>query len=386
LKIYSYFIFDYNLTIKINKIEIINVFKQVILLINNECVKYLMANQTILGILLNVCGSICISLGTNIIQYSYDVRKSENTEVLRRISKFRKLWILGYIFFVVGNLVNFISLSFATQIILSSITSSVLILSNISFNFFIKKNKLDKNTIIGSLSLISGSILALIFANHKPQVFTVDEMEDLYKRLTYILFIVIEVLLLLVFFIIYRISKDYKPSNHSLNEQTSNNVNLGCLTYPCITPFSYITMCCIIGTHSLIFAKSFSELLRLTIVDKDNQLNDGFTYLILFFLILTSSFWITRLNKILKRYQQAYIIPTQQSFWTIFSIISGGIYFKEFEKFSTLEFIMFLLGMCFIILGIAIIKPPDLDTSNTEEIEIERLDSGNMVVDVIVEE
>lgn len=51
------------------------------------------------------------------------------------------------------------------------------------------------------------------------------------------------------------------------------------------------------GTQSVLFSKTLSTLLRTTL-QGDGQLGSWFTWLTLMLLLVTASFWVTRLNKV----------------------------------------------------------------------------------------
>eukprot|EP00494_Astrolonche_serrata_P003856 UN03864 len=55
-----------------------------------------------------------------------------------------------------------------------------------------------------------------------------------------------------------------------------------------------------------------------------------------------------RLSQSLQQFDAMFIIPLNQCMWIFFSVISGGIYFKEFShmtflQISTMVYIMFLI-------------------------------------------
>ena len=39
------------------------------------------------------------------------------------------------------------------------------------------------------------------------------------------------------------------------------------------------------------------------------------------------------------------IVPTMQISWTLFSIVSGGIYYQEYKGYTTLKSVMFAVGV-----------------------------------------
>ena len=53
------------------------------------------------------------------------------------------------------------------------------------------------------------------------------------------------------------------------------------------------------------------------------------------------------------------IIPMLEILWVLFIMISKGIYFGDFEKFSKLELAMFGTGVFILLLGIFCLIPSD---------------------------
>jgi len=364
----------------------------------------------IIGMIINFFGSISINFGTNIIQSSFEMKKSNDDGSLRER---RALWFwkFGYFLFIIGNLLNFISLSYSPQTLLSGFSNSMQIFSNIIYNRFIKfkimgtSNNLQHlsiNLISGTVLIIAGCILIIIFSTHTVDIYTIQEMEDLYKNNAYIIFISIQVFFIIIFFIIYRFTRN---SNNSLpftdelfKELTSGIVQNPVLTQrpvhennelpsilgseairdlgskatrdsSYISSTSYIMISCMIGTHTLILAKSGSELFYLTVVEGNNQFRYTFTYIIIVMWVILTVFWIFNMNRILKKYNDQYIIPTLQSMWTLLSIVSGGIYFQEFRDFSIFRYFIFFLGTFMTILGILFIKSINTDNNNVNNLK-----------------
>ena len=53
------------------------------------------------------------------------------------------------------------------------------------------------------------------------------------------------------------------------------------------------------------------------------------------------------------------IIPMMEILWVLFIMVSGGIYFGDFDKFSKLELAMFGTGVFILLLGIFCLIPSD---------------------------
>ena len=129
----------------------------------------------------------------------------------------------------------------------------------------------------------------------------------------------------------------------------------GTLAYK-LLPFSYAAISAIIGTQSVLLAKSSSELVRTTL-GGNNQFTSPFTYFILMAWITSMVFWLYRMNAALRKFDGVFIIPVLQVVWTLFSIIGGGVYFREFSKFDRKDTALFTLGVLVVIFGVYLLAP-----------------------------
>uniref|UniRef100_A0A2P2M6I5 Probable magnesium transporter n=1 Tax=Rhizophora mucronata TaxID=61149 RepID=A0A2P2M6I5_RHIMU len=141
-----------------------------------------------------------------------------------------------------------------------------------------------------------------------------------------------------------------------------------------LLPFSYATVSGAIGSFSVLFAKSLSNLLRLAMYS-GYQLHGWFTYSMLLLFLSTAGFWMTRLNEGLSLFDAILIVPMFQIAWTFFSICTGFVYFQEYQVFDTLRTTMFVLGMISVFIGISLLAP---DESKGGEVK----DSSSLVTAV----
>jgi len=86
-------------------------------------------------------------------------------------------------------------------------------------------------------------------------------------------------------------------------------------------------------------------------------------YFYLEFVLLASCgiFWLYKMNESLGLYEPLFIIPLLQSFYILFGVISGGIYFEEFASLTAVDWPLFILGMVGILSGLYLIAPTKND-------------------------
>ncbi|GLT40980.1 hypothetical protein SLA2020_150730 [Shorea laevis] len=125
-----------------------------------------------------------------------------------------------------------------------------------------------------------------------------------------------------------------------------------------LLPFSYAVVSGAVGSCSVLFAKSLSNLLRLAL-SNGYQLHSWFTYSMLLLFLSTAGFWMARLNEGPSLFDAILIIPMFQIAWTFFSICTGFTYFQEYQVFDTLRTTMFILGMMSVFIGISLLAHDD---------------------------
>lgn len=125
-----------------------------------------------------------------------------------------------------------------------------------------------------------------------------------------------------------------------------------------LLPFSYAVVSGAVGSCSVLFAKSLSNMLRLS-MSSGYSLHSWFTYSMLLLFLSTAGFWMARLNEGLSFFDAILIVPMFQITWTFFSICTGFVYFQEYQVFDALRTTMFILGMISVFVGISLLAPDE---------------------------
>ncbi|MES1914695.1 MAG: hypothetical protein MHM6MM_006741 [Cercozoa sp. M6MM] len=133
--------------------------------------------------------------------------------------------------------------------------------------------------------------------------------------------------------------------------------------------FAFISAC--FGTQSVLTAKSCAELLARTMAG-NSQMKHPYTYLVLLGWAGLMVFWLSRMNYALKKWDGVFIIPAMQVGWIVFSIVSGGIYFEEFQTMNGTQVVFFVMSIFAILSGVVLIarQPPQQVSREQAAIEI----------------
>ncbi|XP_073006991.1 probable magnesium transporter NIPA8 isoform X2 [Typha latifolia] len=322
--------------------------------------------EWVIGALINIVGSIAINFGTNLLKLGHDQRErlsilcsdeGNDKITLKPIIHFQT-WRVGILFFALGNCLNFISFAYAAQSLLAAL-GSIQFVSNIAFAYFVLSKTVSVKVIVATAFIVFGNIFLVSFGNHQSPVYTPEQLIEKYSNLVFLLYCLSLVSVVALNQYIYRRGEaNLSVCGHDFSAY-----------WHTLLPFSYAIVSGAVGSCSVLFAKSLSNMLRL-IVGSNYQLHSWFTYSMLLLFFSTAGFWMTRLNEGLSLFDAILIVPMFQIAWTFFSICTGFVYFQEYQVFDTLRITMFLLGMMFVFIGISLLAPDDTKANDTKDSSI----------------
>ncbi|XP_078154858.1 magnesium transporter, putative (DUF803) isoform X1 [Carex rostrata] len=319
--------------------------------------------EWVVGALINIVGSIAINFGTNLLKLGHDQREKLSTQsiddgngklALKPIMHFQT-WRIGILFFALGNCLNFISFGYAAQSLLAAL-GSIQFVSNIAFAYFVLNKTVSIKVMTATTFIVCGNIFLVSFGNHQSPVYTPEQLIAKYSNLVFVLYCLSLVFIVLLNLYLYR-------QGEAVVSAGGNEISAYWRT---VLPFSYAVVSGAVGSCSVLFAKSLSNMLRLT-MGSGYSLQSWFTYSIFLLFLSTAGFWMTRLNEGLSLFDAILIVPMFQIAWTFFSICTGFVYFQEYQVFSALRAIMFVLGISFVFVGISLLAPDDAKVNEIKD-------------------
>lgn len=299
----------------------------------------------IFGMSLNILGSVMVNFGTNLMKSAHNIVRDQKSSSVNSPAGERysvQIWRVGMAVFVIGSLVNFASFAFAAQSLLAAL-GTVQFVSNVIFAKCVLGEKLSVRIIIATAIIIFGLTVSIKFSNHASEVYTVKDLIALYSS-TYLIFLGCVFTVLLILHLIYL---KYTKAEEEGSELPMSDI---------VRPATYSIVSATVGTQSVLQSKCIAELVKATIKG-ENQFNEWFMYVILLVFISGLSFWLHRMNAALQKFDGLIIIPLLQVFWTTSAILQGGVYFREFEKFSPLQTVGFCLGVVIVFFGVFLLTP-----------------------------
>lgn len=269
-----------------------------------------------------------------------------NVEAKKKIIS---LWSVGVTIFVLGNLLTFASFGFAAQSLLASL-ESVQFVSNVFFVKYVHKEVVTWRMIISTASIVVGNTLVVLFSDHAAVLYSSEQLLTLYRTNTaYQAYLVVAFVMWALAHYTYTTYYKSRMLNKKFLWQ-----------HQFLEPFSFALSSAIMGTQAVLQSKCMSILIQDS-ARGDNEFKKPTIYVVLVAWLCFVAYWLNRLNKGLELFPPLFIIPVLQVFFVFFAIVCGGIYFEEFNTFSSVQWIGFVIGVMMILGGVFGLAPVDGD-------------------------
>ena len=255
-------------------------------------------------------------------------------------------WIIGTLIFVTGSLLNFASYAFAAQSMLASL-ESIQFVTNILFGKFLLGSHITKQMYLGTCLTVSGTVVAVQFSSKMTLDLNTSDIKKLYSNPAYIVYLCLMVAALALLNMVYRLYEQNKNKNIPMRYTNT------------VMPLVYAVWSALFGTQSVVQAKVLAELIAVQSTGQEQIFNSWFTYMTIIIWIFTVGVWLKRLNDALSTFDPLFIIPLLQCSFIFFAIVSGGIFFQEFNDFKAGQWIGFCFGVIIMFCGLVLLTPSD---------------------------
>ncbi len=269
-------------------------------------------------------------------------------------------WLFGTFVFVAGSLLNFASYAFAAQSLLASL-ESIQFVTNLIFGKFMLGANVTRTMLLGTALTVLGTIVAVQFSSKETLDLNTEEVKALYFNPAYISYLVLVVGMLFLLHFIYRYYEKRKTNQSQLPHTDF------------VMPITYSIWSALFGTQSVVQAKVLAELLAVHSDGEEDIFHSWFTYFTLFFWLVTVGVWLKRLNDALSKFDPLFIIPLLQCSFIFFAIVSGGIFFQEFNGFTSLQWLGFWFGVAVMFGGLIMLTPKNKSDEESIRKEVANL-------------
>ncbi|KAI5187006.1 magnesium transporter [Nematocida homosporus] len=301
----------------------------------------------VLGPLLSVMGNLFINIGLNFQKRSYAV------PVVDVYGVGVNVFLFGVGVYILGKVSGFSSYAFGNQSLMASL-GAVGLVANSIFAPLINREVFTVYDLMAILLvLIGSSVIVSNAGGGKGGHHTVGALLEMYLSLGTLLWFAALLLVIASLWVVARVVEE--NSEWRMDETVPWVVldkkftrNGWELKYAML--FVYVGLSAGIASFTTLFAKSFGEMIALSFSGQNQFLGLG-PYFFLGMIVLCTVGQIYWLNRALKRYDALLVIPVFHVLWTVTSVTTAGIYFKDFAMFTPSQFRNFVIGLVTIFSG-----------------------------------
>jgi len=137
------------------------------------------------GIVINIFGNVTINAGANMINHANQSSKEVEAGSLRcwRPQNIKRI---GWVLFVLGNCLSFVSFAFAAQTLLSGF-GSIQFVTNVIFVWF-RGVRPTLRQVVGTICIIAGNMLVVQAANKETHRYTSSQLKTFFWTTSYLVY------------------------------------------------------------------------------------------------------------------------------------------------------------------------------------------------------
>jgi len=277
----------------------------------------------------------------------------------------------------------------------------VLVFNAIFAPILLKGEKVQKIDVVGVAIIVAGIVVVVVFGPRSEQTFTTNQLLRLWINTPFIIYglIILAVAVVLIIFNHFieqkrtgltkaeskkQKIKDKEEKKKARREKKivqkeihledgkyelakKKKKNAAAQPNPAysvetrmgkIVAVSYAVLPAILSSFNALFSKILGEIV-LTTARGHDQFTDWATYLFVVLFAVIDGMQVVYLQRALRSYSALYIIPLYQVSLTVFGVATGGIFFEEFNTFSSKPSYypaLFVIGLLVAISGVILLS------------------------------
>jgi len=252
-------------------------------------------------------------------------------------------WWVGMVIYISGSLMHVGALGFGPSALLNPMGGLTLVANVLSSPIMLGET-LTKVDIIGTCVIVVGITLVILFGPHSEESNTMDELLDRFDRHA---FLVWTGCIWSITFGCWLVSIYIEGTNKRDQVQMDGSLKPRGAVFLALT---YTNIKGVMGGFTMLFSKIAMEAM-----DGGNFERWETYFFILVFVGFNFGMEYWR-QKALSLFSTMYVVPLMQVSLVVLSVISGGIFFSEFDSMDTVQLVIFGTGVAIICSGVAILS------------------------------
>lgn len=297
-----------------------------------------------IGAALAIIGNLLISISMNIQKYSHLRQAEEKSETHYLKSK---IWWLGLILMVLGEIGNFSAYGFSPASLVAPLGTTTVIANAIIAVVFLRE-RVRYQDVFGVTLAIVGAFLLVTFSTKETSELTGRELAGYLRQWPFLIYVILEVI---IFCTLLFVQWRYDLENVVI----------------------FLLLVALLGSLTVISAKAVSSMINITLSGY-SQLGHPLFYVMLIVMIGTAIAQVKFLNRAMQSFDATVVVPTNFVLFTISAIISGIVLYKEFYGLTFLEIFMFLFGCVLSFVGVYYITSERKQEESDEQLLLTNAD------------
>lgn len=252
----------------------------------------------------------------------------------------RKFWFLGFTFLIVNALViDVVALALAPLSLVAPFSGVTIVIASwlASSGLVFVKETLDWWDTTSTCIALVGVTVTSIFGSHASPVYSAADLYAYFSKPAFQAYLALSLSALAVLWLLYA-------------------ANVGQLrtkaAWFSIVLFSYTSAA--FGSASLLLLKVVGSGIRVALQTGTAAFGSRLYVVSLAVLVLCALAQLAFLHFTLANSPVSYGVPTYQTLLTVLTIVSGGVFFSEFDRMPPAHFVCFVAGVAISLLGVAL--------------------------------
>ena len=217
------------------------------------------------------------------------------------------LWWIGLLCMVFGEAANFAAYAFSPAIIVTPLGALSILVSAVLAHMVLKE-KLHRFGIIGCVLCVTGTVAIVLHAPEEKDLGSVVDIWNLAMEPHFLTYVAVA--LGFVYVLVWKVPVEMQRSQVAV----------------------YVAICSLVGSLSVVSCKALGMALKMTLLEKNNQLVYPQTYLFLVIVIVAVMTQMNYLNKALDLFNTAIVTPMYYVMFTTLTIVASSIMFPEEQE------------------------------------------------------
>ncbi|XP_062424536.1 NIPA-like protein 2 [Rhea pennata] len=305
---------------------------------------YHAAKTQLLGVLLAAAGNFLISVSLN-IQKCAHLRLACQTDPKPYYTS--KLWWCGIILLGLGEVGIFTAYGFAPAALVAPL-GCVSIIGSAFISVLFLKEMMKGPVILGGTLTVAGTYLLVTFTPNVHQELTAKKVQNYLVSWPFVIYAILEIIIFCILLYFYK----RKAVKHIV---------------------VLLMMVALLASLTVIAVKAVAGMITCSVKGK-MQLTYPVFYIMCILMAATCAFQVKFLNQAMELYEVTAVVPVNFAFSTASAIISGVIFYQEFQSAALLSVFMFLFGCLLSFLGVFLITR----NRKEEHLQIPYIDCGHI--------